>query len=99
MVAYRRVVMERIQRKAELRCISGYRTISAPTVNILVRIPLLEVKIAEIAEREEGYESCLYSAREKTSEKSCPTEHDGEMKEILRLNFQRGIDARVYSGF
>lgn len=34
--AYKRVQMELVQRKTELRCISRYRTISALAVNILV---------------------------------------------------------------
>lgn len=33
-----------------LRCVRGYRTISASVVNILVGIPPLEVKFSEIAE-------------------------------------------------
>lgn len=43
-VIYRRVEMEQIQRKAGLRCISGYRTISAPAVIILAGMLLLEVR-------------------------------------------------------
>lgn len=49
-VAYSQVEMELVQKTARLRYISRYRTFLAPAVNILAGIPLLEVKIPEIAE-------------------------------------------------
>lgn len=74
--------IEPVQRKAGLRYISGYRTFLAPAIKMLAEIPLLGVKIAEIAEAYKAMkESHIYTARKEASEKPCQTKCDEEMCE------------------
>lgn len=67
-IAYRQMVMERVQRKAELRCISGYSTTSAPMVNILAGITAGKGR----------------SRRNYGVVKNCPREFDEETKEVVK---------------
>jgi len=49
-VTYRRNEIEPIQRRAALRCVSAYRTVSTNSVYILVRMPAIDLFIEERAE-------------------------------------------------
>ena len=46
-IVYRRAEIEKVQRRAALRCVSAYRTVSTDAVCVLVRSPPVELLAAE----------------------------------------------------
>ncbi len=46
-IEYRRTVMVLVQRKASLRCVSAYRTVSIEAVCVLAGIPTIEIVVDE----------------------------------------------------